>query len=90
MDVPKISVEAVVGKSNLSWIYRHEPHLEILKTLHLGEVITPYIIDPSSFIWVNDTTTIALAARFITMTGSITNNDHHVIVVLVLALPHVG
>ena len=90
VNVPEIAVETIVSKSDLSWTNWHEPHLKILKTLHLGEVIIPYIIDPSSFLWICYITTIALAARFITMTGSITNNDHHVIVVLVLTLCHVG
>ena len=50
VNILEIAVEAIVSESDLSWTNRHEPHLEILKTLHLGEVITPQIIDLPSFL----------------------------------------
>ena len=88
VNVLEISIEAVVGESDLSWIDRHEPHLKMLKTLHLGEVITPQIIDLPSFLWV--CCIVSALIRIISMTRIVSSNDHHVIVVLVLTLSHVG
>ena len=87
VDVPEIASEALICQSNpiSNW---HEPHLKILKTLHLGEVITPQIIDLPSFPWVCCIVTTLI--RIISMTRIIADNDHHVIVVLVLTLCHVG
>ena len=88
VNVPEIAVETIVSESDLSWTNWHEPHLEILKTLHLGEVITPQIIDLPSFLWVCCIVTTLI--RIISMTRIIADNDHHVIVILVLTLCHVG
>ena len=49
VNVLEITVEAIVSESDLSWTNWHEPHLKMLKTLHLGEVIIPQIIDLPSF-----------------------------------------
>ena len=88
VNVPEIAVETIVSESDLSWTNWHEPHLKMLKTLHLGEVITPQIIDLPSFPWVCCIVTTLI--RIISMTGIIADNDHHVIVILVLTLCHVG
>ena len=87
VNVLEITVEAIVSESDLSWTNWHEPHLKMLKTLHLGEVITPQIIDLPSFPWVCCIVTTLI--RIISMTRIIADNDHHVIVVLVLTLSHV-
>ena len=88
VNVLEITVETIVSESDQSRADRHEPHLEILKTLHLGEVITPQIIDLPSFLWVCCIVTTLI--RSISMTRIIADNDHHVIVILVLTLCHVG
>ena len=87
VNVLEIAAEAIVGESDQSRTDRHEPHLKMLKTLHLGEVITPQIIDLPSFPWVCCIVTALI--RIISMTRIIADNDHHVIVVLVLTLCHV-
>ena len=88
VNILEIAVETIVSESDLSWTNWHEPHLKMLKTLHLGEVITPQIIDLPSFPWVCCIVTALI--RIISMTGIVSSNDHHVIVVLVLTLPHVS
>ena len=89
VNVLEITVETIVSESDQSRADRHEPHLEILKTLHLGEVIIPHgIIRAVTFKRI--THRIALAIFVITMIWIVTNNNHHVMVVLVLTLPHVG
>ena len=88
VNILEIAVETIVSESDLSWTNWHEPHLKMLKTLHLGEVITPQIIDLPSFPWVCCIVTALI--RIISMTRIIADNDHHVIVVLVLTLCHVS
>ena len=87
MDVLEILPKAVICQLNLI-VNRHEPHLEILETSHLCKAILPHgIVRAISLKRI--THRITLTTLIITMISSISNNNHHVRIILVLSLSHV-
>ena len=88
VDVLEILPKTVICQLNLI-VNRHEPHLEMLNTSHLFKAILPHgIVRAISLKRI--THRITLTILIITMICSISNNNHHVRIILVLALPHVG
>ena len=87
VDVFEVAVEAVVRESDQSGTDGHEPHLKMLKLSHLIKpILQNGFVGAIVLLWIRQGMTL----RSLSVIRHVTNNDHHVIIVLIWFLPHVG